>query len=319
MIDKYKTLLQECELDPFEFFKSRPNFMREVRIALHPDIAPDKDEATRIIAAFSSFEEVKPDYISKFRIVRHLAKGDLSNILLASGNISDSLSDHYVIMKKPLVKAGNHAKTEYNTITNIREAFSDTDICLRMMPRPIKMVEDCTLYDCNNSRNPFKDYISGVDVISKHGDDLDSRHIVWMAKRALSLLGRIHTFGYVHGAITPAHLVFNKVDHGLLCLGWLHSGKAGDTIKFVPKEYMHYYPDSTKKSKKLTKDLDIYMLARSMLDIGGKKCHPRIAKFFKSCVDYPPSMRPDSAYVLHDELAETAKSVFGTPKFINLV
>jgi serine/threonine protein kinase len=68
-------------------------------------------------------------------------------------------------------------------------------------------------------------YLSGfdhtaVDVRRQHGDRLDPRHGAWMFRRILELLIWVHASGFVHGAITPEHLVVNARDHGAMLVGW---------------------------------------------------------------------------------------------------
>lgn len=313
-IEKYEQLLKECRLDPYKFFKSRKDFMRDVRIHLHPDVSPNREACEKLIKEFSSLESDNLDCskISDYRIVRKIRKGDLSEVFVVEK------SNEYFVAKKPVVKSKVYSKKEFEVLTDIRKKFDPKDLYFNAIPQPVEMVDDTTIFKTSGRADCLDDYISGDEVIQKYGNKLDSRHIVWMAKRVLALLARIHDMGFVNGAITPKHLLFRKPDHGMLCLGWLHSGKIGDTISIIPKEYAHYYPKETKDSKKLTKDLDIYMLSKSMLDIAGSECHVRIRNFFQSCVNFNMSMRPDSAGVLYGELVEVSRSVFGTPKFVSL-
>lgn len=317
MIEKYTKILAECKLDIHRFLKTRglsyKELMREVRVNLHPDVSPNREECEHLILEFSNLEqELDSKKIGDYRIVRKLATGDLSEVFVVEK------SDIYYVAKKPMIKHKSITNKEFKILIDIRKHFKPNDLFIRALPEPVEIVDDSSIFKVGDGKVDFlEDYISGADVINKH-KNLDSRHIIWMAKRALTIIDRVHCFGYVNGAITPKHLLFKKSDHGILCLGWLHSGKIGSAVTVVPKDYVHYYPTETKSTKTLSKDLDVYMLSKSMLDIAGPNCHPRIKAFFESCIKFPVKMRPDDARILHGELVDTAKSVFGKPFFVTL-
>lgn len=60
-----------------------------------------------------------------------------------------------------------------------------------------------------------------LDVVRQHyPTGVDARHIIWMWRRVLEVLGYLHDLGWEHGRITPDHLLVHPRDHGILLIGW---------------------------------------------------------------------------------------------------
>lgn len=57
-------------------------------------------------------------------------------------------------------------------------------------------------------------------VRRNHPGGIDPRHIVWIWRRILDLLGFVHDAGWVHRDIHPEHLLVHPRDHGVRLIGW---------------------------------------------------------------------------------------------------
>lgn len=306
-IKEWNSQLELCEADPFLFFgDKKADVLSYAKRSIHPDkfvVDPALvEQAKNIFSRLTYLYETLTDskVIGPYRVVYEVAKGDLCDVFkVAEG-------DQYYILKKPRVAKQKVTEKEFNMIKSIADCGK---VYAKLVPEPILFKKEYYLYGWNNG------LITGSEVIIDH-KDLDSRHVVWMFKRALLIIGYLHTQGLVHGAVTPDHLIFDSINHGLVLTGFIHSGKIDDTIGIVPKKWLHYYPNEAKDSKKLTKLLDIYMLAKSMIDIGGANLHPKLLAFLRTCtVDV--RMRPSDAWVLHDEVSDLAKRLYGKPQFLS--
>lgn len=302
-LEDFKVILDLCIEDPAKFFDVNP--IKEVLIKCHPDKwGPDEqDQANHYFKEFSRLHDEPREKIGAYRVITKLGRGDISDVYKVEKN------GKYFLLKKPYVKAEVLLKKESSLVKNFvgaKEPFN------RLFPVFVGAEGGNYVYEFQN------DVVSGSEVISRYGDTLDSRHVVWMAKRALMALGVAHDMGYANGAVTPDHLLFNKKNHGCLLTGWIHSGKIGEDIKMVPAKWKHYYPKFASKTKKLSRELDVFMLGRTMLDIGGKNIHPRIKKFFDSLVYESQNMIEGDCFALHEELGNVSKMIFGERKFVVL-
>lgn len=296
MIESLKLILESCEEDPIEFFSK--NDILTIKTKCHPDRWLDnQEEAKNIFERFVQlYEESKTVRVHEgYILVKKIAEGDISTVY--RGQKTDKF-----LVKIPKIK-NNLLKKEFE----ICQSLTDATIYSNFIPYPIEYINGTSVYKWQDN------LVSGSRIASL--PKLDSRHVIWMFKRILMVLGYIHSKDTVHGAITPDHLLFNKDNHGLLLCGWIHSGKINDDIKVVPGKWKHYY-ENVKKTKKLTRQLDIYMAAKSMLDIG-KNIQPRLKRFIESCM-LPGNMAPSDAWEIHDDLNSLAIGLFGNSKFIKL-
>lgn len=296
MLQDLKDLLKDCENDPHDFYQK--NELKDIKVKCHPDKWLDNQDEARVI--FDRFVQIHEELQNlgssgKYTLIKKLADGDISTVFVGK------LDKNY-ILKIPKVK-NSLLKKEFETLLSLYE----DNVFSKLIQKPVDFSNGIGVYEYYNN------IISGREVMGY--PSLDSRHIVWMFKRALMVLGYVHNKGAVHGAMTPDHILFNKENHGMILCGWIHSGKIGDDIKVVPAKWKHYY-DNFKKTKKLSKQLDIYMTAKSMLDIG-KNIHPRLLAFINACM-LPGNMAPENAWDLHDELKELSINIFGKSKFIEL-
>ena len=58
--------------------------------------------------------------------------------------------------------------------------------------------------------------------------DINSRHLVWIFNRLLTVLGFVHGLGVTHGAVLPEHILIRKRDHALMLIDWSYAVKGTD-------------------------------------------------------------------------------------------
>jgi serine/threonine protein kinase len=67
-------------------------------------------------------------------------------------------------------------------------------------------------------RSGFVHTLAEVGRVHPHG--VPGEVAVWLLKRLLELLVFVHEAGFVHGAITPEHILVQPRDHGAMLIGW---------------------------------------------------------------------------------------------------
>ena len=70
----------------------------------------------------------------------------------------------------------------------------------------------------------------------------DARHLAWIFKRMLAVIGFAQTCGLVHGAVLPPHVMLHAENHGLQLLDLIHAVRIGAGLTFIPTAYRDWYP-----------------------------------------------------------------------------
>lgn len=159
------------------------------------------------------------------------------------------------------------------------------------------------------------------DVFEAHPKGILPEASVWMWKRMLETLGWVHKSGFVHGAVLPQHVLLHARDHGVIFAGWSGAVPLGKRLLVTNADQRAYYPDPVWQGAPATSRTDLAMSARVLLKaLGGS--HERapssvpalLARLLESTAR--GESRSDDAWSVRDELDQTARQVFGPPKFI---
>jgi hypothetical protein len=156
---------------------------------------------------------------------------------------------------------------------------------------------------------------------------LDGRHLAWVFKRLLTVLGFCHRRNVVHGAVLPGHVLIHAPSHGLRLVGWGQSVRAGQRIGAVPARYRDWYPAEVRCQRAAGPATDLFLAARCLVYLAGgdpranrlpDTVPPPIRRFVETFLLDSASMRPDDAWDLMDDFDEVLRAVYGPPKFDEL-
>ena len=169
-------------------------------------------------------------------------------------------------------------------------------------------------------------YVSLAQIIAAHPKGLDFRDMAWMFKRVLAGLGFVHRKGYVHGALTPEHILVHPTGHGAKLVDWCYSVKTSEKLKVICKPYRDFYPAEVFAKRPTTPQTDLYMAAKCMVAVLGgpdsdsfAQAPVRVQAFLGSCLLAAQSKRPDDAWKLHEEFDQLLVRLVGKPKYRPLV
>ncbi len=171
--------------------------------------------------------------------------------------------------------------------------------------------------------------IDGYDLIAvqeKYTNGIPPRHLIWILRRSLSVLGFAHSKGIVHGNIDPSHLMLRPRDHNIWLIDWCFGiykpAQTHDGFKIFNEEFS---APEVKGKKPPLPAADIYSLGKTMIYILGGNIQNdtmpdsvdiRIQKMLQFMCRKSPVQRPQDAWKLYGEIDRLRAEVFGPHKFI---
>lgn len=161
------------------------------------------------------------------------------------------------------------------------------------------------------------------DVMRAYPRGLPGVHAVWMWRRILELLGWVHDFGFVHGAILPAHCLVHARDHGVILVGWSCAARIADRapIPAYRESLKHLYPEELLSGQPISAATDLVMTARNiglLLGKGTLGWPSEVPSSIRALVDACWSARalPTlSAWEMKRLVGEAAHQAYGPPRF----
>jgi hypothetical protein len=166
----------------------------------------------------------------------------------------------------------------------------------------------------------FSHTLLGVQRASPGG--LDPRHLVWVWRRSLELLGWVHLSGFVHGSVLPEHLLLNARDHATRLVGFSCAARVGARLVAEAAKDRALYPQPVLAGEPLSAQTDLIMLARTLLRVWGghaTQAAPAMPAPLARLLEREASgLGKLGAWQLSEEVASAAKHCFGPPKFVEL-
>jgi len=140
--------------------------------------------------------------------------------------------------------------------------------------------------------------------------------VVWVLKRLLELLGFVHRSGFVHGAVTPDHVLIHPYDHGATLVGWTCAESWRPGVRSRLTTQSARWEALYQGSREATTTLDIQMACRVATMLGGwshaaTADAPRLAML----LDRGSAGVFDDAWAMRDALVEVSDAVFGPPAY----
>jgi hypothetical protein len=139
---------------------------------------------------------------------------------------------------------------------------------------------------------------------------------VWVLKRLLELLGFVHRAGFVHGSVTPSHVLVHPRDHGATLVGWTvacpWSERATQKVPAKSRRWKALYDGAIEA----TPALDIAMACRCAHHAGGWHL-PKVVKKapVQRIIERGMSGSEDDAWALAEALTVASVEAFGPPAY----
>lgn len=304
--------------------------VKRLRIALHPDKFTDLGEKqqaealTRLVSEWETLAET-PELLKvpngAYLLGKKLGNGDISTVRMA---LSPSITVR--IAKIGVNKGVTKLLTKETEILHTLHESTATKPHGKYFPVPIEKID---LPD--GCRASIFAYVAGLvpanEIKAAYPNGVGGRHMIWMFKRLLSAIGYATQIGFVHGAVLPPHLLFHPESHGLQLVDWTLAIPVGKAIVTAPAAYKDWYPPECLAKKPVTPATDIYMAAKCLLWLAGgdpvAETFPdnipiALKGYLQGCLLKSPSMRPQDAWKMLEEVSDVGYRLYGAPKFVEL-
>jgi hypothetical protein len=142
---------------------------------------------------------------------------------------------------------------------------------------------------------------------------LDPRHVAWIWRRVLSILGFAHLHGVVHAAVLPMHVLIEPRGHKLLLIDWCCAAhepwNRPEPVTILGGAYLAWYKREGALRRPPTPALDVALAARSMVELlGGDAVRaefpaaidPALQRYFTRCLAGGSGARADAWKLLDD-------------------
>lgn len=173
--------------------------------------------------------------------------------------------------------------------------------------------------------------IDGLDlraVRERLGGAVPPRHLIWLMRRCLSVLGWAHSCGVLHGNIDPAHILVRAQDHNVWLIDWcyaiVHPARTGQGFRCLNEVYS---PPEVAQNLPPVPASDLYALGKCMIFAAGgdpaSKTLPgsmddRLQRILKFCTLESARSRAQDAWQLYAELDRVREEIWGPHQFVEL-
>jgi hypothetical protein len=100
-------------------------------------------------------------------------------------------------------------------------------------------------------------------------DGLDGRHVAWIWRRVLNIIGFAHSNGIVHGQVLPMHILIEPKTHKLLLVDWCCASIDHHPLPIIAGGYTNWYKRDRAATNPPAPALDVAFGARSMIELLG--------------------------------------------------
>jgi hypothetical protein len=275
------------------------------------------------------------ELVVRLRDVRHrygplrlLAAGDAADVHLATAaDEPRAAAETLYLLKVARAPEGNaHLDAERQTLVALSAAAGDTTYRCYL---PALVDWFSTAGPAPRRINVFRwePRLHTLEQVHEQHPALDGRHLAWIFKRFLTVLGFCHRRGVLHGAVLPCHALIHAPGHGLRLVGWGGSVAVRRPIRAVPARYRDWYPAEVQRRRPAGPATDLFLAARCLVYLAGgdpltnhmpDTVPPPLRRFFKACLLESPSMRPGDAWALMEDFDELLFALYGPPTFHEL-
>jgi hypothetical protein len=268
------------------------------------------------------------DMRQRYTPQRLLASGDAADLHLATtAGESDTAPETLYLLKVARVPESNaYLDIERKTLTRLLGAAGNTTY-RSYLPALVDSFPATGRFPHRINVFRWEPGFYTLEQVHEQHPALDGRHLAWIFKRLLTVLGFSHRQNVIHGAVLPCHALIHAAGHGLQLVGWGRSVPLGQRIRTVPARYQDWYPAEVQHQWPASPATDLFLAARCLVYLAGgdpvtnwmpEAVPPPIRRFLQTCLLESASMRPDDTWALMEDFDDLLHALYGPPKFHEL-
>lgn len=158
---------------------------------------------------------------------------------------------------------------------------------------------------------------------------IEARHVLWMFRRSLSILGYAHSRGILHGHLHPDHVLIRPRDHNVWLLDWTRAiERPAETRQGFAATDPVYAPPEAHRRQAPVPASDLYALGKVMIfAFGGdpvtaalpETVPEALARFTRALLKDSPLQRPRDAWELYQALEKIRDTLYGPHRFVEFI
>jgi hypothetical protein len=168
-------------------------------------------------------------------------------------------------------------------------------------------------------RSPVDDLYTLAELRAAYGSGLDARHMAWIWRRLLTVLGFAHAHGVAHGAVLPVHVLIDPADHKLVLIGWCDATLPGRPPVSVPPSVPADYRAWVSTDRFPSFAADLRLAARCMADLLGRgdgdRPDPAVDPAIARHLDRAVNAADANAWQLRAEFDQLIEALWGPRQF----
>ena len=284
------------------------------------DLSADRNERHAVTspAVSASVDFKVTTERDSYHSTRSLAEGDLANVYCGR-----RLSDGAPVAVKVAYEAADNdlMQAEIRAIDKLRAEDSK-----QLKHLPVRLDQ----FRTGDGRiGTVFELLDGYDLFTireKLPDGVPARHVVWILRRCLSVLGWAHSHGVLHGNLDPSHIVVRPHDHNVWLIDWCYAivnpAQTGQSFRCLNEEYS---PPEVSARKPPLPSSDLYSLGKCMIyALGGDPAEKRLpdgiderlARFLLFFVRESALGRAQDAWDMYTQLDRLRRDIWGKHKFV---
>lgn len=264
----------------------------------------------------------------RYTTLQFLASGDVSDLHLATtSRASPSVTEALYLLKTACAAEGNaHLDIERRTLRRLLEVAGNTTY-RNYLPALVDSFSATGQLPQRINVFRWEPGYHTLEQVHEQHPALDGRHLAWIFKRLLTVLGFSHRQEIIHGAVLPCHALIHAAGHGLKLVGWGHSVAVGQPITHVPARYQDWYPVEVHHQGRTGPATDLFLAARCLVYLAGgdpvtnwmpEAVPAPMRRFLGTCLLESAAMRPDDAWGLLEDFDKLLHALYGPPMFREL-